>query len=208
MQNTVEKSYKFNKFRLSDIWASIKRPTAPSHICHLALQLYILVIFNSTLWPSQDQDRKGCTQQLLWLCSGSDQSRTLILVWDVSFNPIYLCYSKPVWSNENAKLSAMQSTRSQVDNKLGENVFFCLLFSWLFFCTWVWKSTFENEEGDLVPVKKYMHIISCFFSYYVLRTITVLLIMNINTLLVKMVIVIVVILHVGIRADILKKKNY
>ena len=86
----------------------------------------------------------------------------------------------------------MQSTRSQVDNTLGENVFFCLFFSWLFFCTWVWKSTFENEEGDLVPVKKYMHIISCFFSYYVLRTITVLLIMNINTLLVTMVIVIMV----------------
>ena len=104
MQNTVEKSYKFNKFRLSDIWASIKRPTAPSHICYFALQFYILVIFNSTLWPSQHQDRKGCTQQLLWLCSGSDQSRTLILVWDVSFNPIYLCYSRPVWSNKKREI--------------------------------------------------------------------------------------------------------
>ena len=41
-----------------------------------------------------------------------------------------------------------------------------------------------------------MHIISCFFSYYVLRTITVLLIMNINTLLVTMVIRAIIVIMV------------
>ena len=176
----------------SDIWASIKRPTAPSHICHLALQLYILVIFNSTLWPSQDQDKKGCTQQLLWLCSGSDQSRTLILVRDVSFNPIYLCYSRPVWSNKKREIISPAINLEPGWQQAWRKCLFLFVFFLALFCTWVWKSTFENEEGDLVPVKKYMHIISCFFSYYVLRTITVLLIMNINTLLVTMVIVIMV----------------
>ena len=81
---------------------------------------------------------------------------------------------------------------ARLTTRLAKMSFFVCFFLGSFFCTWVWKSTFENEEGDLVPVKKYMHIISCFFPYYVLRTITVLLIMNINTLLVTMVIVIMV----------------
>ena len=129
-----------------------------STILHLGhLQFYIVAISAS----GQERLYTAIVMALLWLWSIKDFDfgvRCLI--------QSYICVTPDLCDQiKNAKLSAMQSTRSQVNNKLGENVFFCLFFSWFFFCTWVWKSTFENEEGDLVPVKKYIHIISCFFSH-------------------------------------------
>ena len=127
-----------------------------STILHLGhLQFYIVAISAS----GQERLYTAIVMALLWLWSSKDFDfgvRCLI--------QSYICVTPDLCDQiKNAKLSAMQSTRSQVDNKLGENVlFFVCFFLGSFFCTWVWKSTFENEEGDLVPVKKYMHIISCF----------------------------------------------
>ena len=132
-----------------------------STILHLGhLQFYIVAISAS----GQERLYTAIVMALLWLWSSKDFDfgvRCLI--------QSYICVTPDLCDQiKNAKLSAMQSTRSQVDNKLGENVFFCLFFSWFFFCTWVWKSTFENEEGDLVPVKKYMHIICILFFSHIM----------------------------------------
>lgn len=110
-----------------------------STILHLGhLQFYIVAISAS----GQERLYTAIVMALLWLWSSKDFDfgvRCLI--------QSYICVTPDLCDQiKNAKLSAMQSTRSQVDNKLGENVFFCLFFSWLFFLylgleidIWEWR---------------------------------------------------------------------